>query len=447
MRTHRNPLLSMPKLTLMIAAGLGCVALATASAVAQTSPFLALNSVKLSTASFSPFSHTDSPVHFCGENLPTTYPDITERWTRTLARQAALAGSLALLKRRASVVFPLIEPILKQYRIPADFKFLPLLESAVTNHAVSRKGAAGFWQLMPQTAQSLGLSVSRRSDERFNLRKATHAACRYLNELYDQLGSWMLVATAYNAGPNYILQLTRRYPDMHPMALPYRAAETKAYLFQAVAIKELLTRPQAYRDQLSSRHLAALLDAEMPVPAAERAIILASFDLGEAAVMPGIAAQPDLAGSTFIADSTTSVVLLTEDEPGTESEAVLIDDSVSAALTGRSVVPGGTGLPAVRLVTRSLTEGALTEGQLCVFQVVQSVTINERAFAVGDVIHAHVEIIDAVSGRVFLRTDRLTTAQTQETTPLKLVATEQPRQPGVALPARFNGWKLTWEQL
>jgi hypothetical protein len=89
----------------------------------------------------------------------------------------------------------------------------------------------------------------------------------------------------------------------------------------------------------------------------------------------------------------------------------------------------------------------LQEGQLCIFQVVQPITLNERTYAVGDVIHAHVEIIDRNSGRVFLRTDRLTTAQTQETIPLKLVATDLPKQPGVALPTRLENWRLEWEQL
>ncbi|GAB3542530.1 lytic transglycosylase domain-containing protein [Spirosoma fluminis] len=440
----------MTKRLLLFVAGIGC-SFPKFSAVAQSATnFIALHS-ETSTTDFSSGSakpvavRADNVIDFCGENIPTNHPDIVERWTRTLNRQAALAGSLTLLKRRASVVFPFIEPILKQYNIPSDFKFLPLLESAVTNRAVSRKGAAGFWQLMPQTAQSLGLNVSHRRDERFNLKKATHAACRYLSELYDQLGSWMLVATAYNAGPNYIQQLTRQYPNRHPMALPYRASETKAYLFQAVAVKELLTRPHVYRDRLSSRHLAALSENPGSMDAPERASILASFDMDETAMAAGLSSEEN-ALPAFVADSTTNVVLLTDEDVMAESEPVSVaTDSVEAKPEPKAIatVPP----PATRLITRSLSEGPIKEGQLCVFQVVQPVTLNERTFAVGDVIHAHIEIIDATSGRVFLRTDQLTAAQTQETTALKLVATEQPRQPGVTLPTRLENWRLEWEQL
>ncbi|WP_020594656.1 lytic transglycosylase domain-containing protein [Spirosoma panaciterrae] len=443
----------MAKLSLIVAAGLVGVTLTFSSAVAQTNSLLALNvaaPVKALAMHLKGPSNDESPVHFCGEAIPTNQPAIVQRWIRTLNQQASYAGDLTVLKRRASVVFPLIEPILKQYRIPSDFKFLPLLESAVTNHAVSRKGAAGFWQLMPQTAQSLGLNVSRRRDERFNLVKATHAACRYINELYDQLGSWMLVATAYNAGPNYIQQLSRQHPNVHPMALPYRAAETKAYLYQTVAIKELLTRPQIYRDRLSSRHLAALSDGMDVIASAERATILSSFDIDEktfenlAANRLSTAEEDD--GPVFVTDSTTNVVLLTDDdttEPEIQSEP---SEAASAPATPVEKAVSSSG-SVVRLMTRSLSEGPLTEGQLCMFQVVQPVTINGRSFAVGDLIQAHIEIIDPGSGRVFLRTDRLTSAQTQQTAPLKLVATEQPKQPGVSRPSRLDGWQLTWEEL
>ncbi len=424
---------------LMLAAGFGCIALPRPLSFAQSaSNFIALHTGTTATStSLQPCADKiNEPIHFCGEALPTNHPEITERWTRTLSQQAALAGRLASLKRRASVVFPLIEPILKQYQIPADFKFLPLLESALTNRAISRRGAAGFWQLMPQTAQSLGLTVSRRSDERFNLRKATHAACRYLHELHNLLGSWMLVATAYNAGPNYIGQLSRQHPFLHPMALPYRAAETKAYLFQAIAVKELITRPQAYSTYLNSQHMASLSDETTPVPSAERATILASFDMSETAFSE---ATTDELQQTLSTDSTSAVALL----PGEGEAFTLVSDSVE--IKPEQVVAVAETVS--RLKTRCLSEGPLTEGQLCLFQVVQPIVLNDRTFAVGDVIQAHVEVIDAASGRIFLRTDQLTTAQTQETFPLKLVATEQPRHPGVALPTHLASWQLTWEKL
>jgi membrane-bound lytic murein transglycosylase D len=418
------------KFSLLLMVGLGLISAVGPMAAAHFLPrTVALNSS--TTAMLLPEDRSprksSEPVHFCGETMPLTYPDVTERWIRTISRQAAMAGTLLMLKRRASVVFPLIEPILKQYQIPADFKFLPLLESAVENRAVSRRGAAGFWQLMPQTAQSLGLTVSHRNDERFDLRKATHAACRYLNELHKQLGSWMLVATAYNAGPNYISQLTRQHPTMHPMALPYRAAETKAYLFQTMAIKELLTHPQDYQSYLDSRHLAALSDGAVSMLPAERKAILASFDMDETAI----------AADAPVIAITTAPSVMTEPVTGIHATEII---QINAPASVSDVA-------SLRLATRSLSEGPLVEGQLCLFQVVQAIAINGRDFSVGDVIQAHIEVVDTASGQVFLRTDQYTVAQSQETVALNFVATRQPRRPGVDLPRRLENWQLTWEPL
>lgn len=432
----------MIRFYLFVAAGFGCSALVSLPVAAQPNQLLAFNNAPSINSSVSKpaFVPDDDLIYFCGENVPIHHPALTDRWSRMLTHQVALAADLAVLKRRASVVFPLIEPILKEHGIPADFKYLPLLESAFTNRAVSRRGAAGFWQLMPGTAQSLGLSVSRRHDERFNLLKATHAACRYIQELYKQLGSWMLVATAYNAGPNYIQQLVRQHPDTHPMALPYRAAETRAYLFQTVVVKELLTRTDAYRNLLSNRNFSALTADAEAITAAERTIILNSLDMEDD--MSTIADNKQTPAVS--PDLVTEVVQLTEEEPNPEGQAETVElDSVAAPVL--ETKPIETVAPVIRLATRSLSEGSLTEGKLCLFQVVQPVTLNGRAFAVGDMIQAHIEIIDAASGRVYLHTDRLTTAQSQETSPLKLVATGQPKQPGVALPTRLEGWQLNWE--
>ncbi|MBC3787607.1 lytic transglycosylase domain-containing protein [Spirosoma utsteinense] len=435
----------MTKLILLLAAELGRITFAGAVVATPNYSAAALNARPngLRPLAAHALEKTIDPVHFCGEILPVDSPVISARWLRTLSRQAAMAGSLIALKRRALAVFPLIEPILNQYQIPSDFKFLLLLESAVINRAVSRRGAAGFWQLMPQTAHALGLSVSPKHDERFDLRKATHAACRYLNDLHKQLGSWMLVASAYNAGPTYIGQLSRQHPTLHPMALPYRTAETKAYLYQAVAIKELLTHPHAYRNYLSSSHLAALSEGIPDLRSGERTAIMAAFDTDESIVKN----TPDGSiADSFEPDSTTAVVLLMDND--TTPDEVPDPDAVTPepVLSLQPLLaPGPVEVMALQLVTRSLSEGPLTEGKLCLFQVIQAVSINGRNFSVGDLIQAHIEIIDTASGRVYLRTDQHSTGQ--ETTGLNLVATGQPSRPGVELPLRLENWRLTWESL
>ena len=141
-------------------------------------------------------------VNFCGECLPFDQTNVVDRWTHVFTLFRNHPRDLGDLRERADTFFPMIEPIMEKYGIPDDFRYVPLAESALRPKAVSRAGAGGYWQLMPGTARALGLRVNSRVDERFNAKKSTEAACKYLRELYDQFGSWSLVAAAYNAGPN-----------------------------------------------------------------------------------------------------------------------------------------------------------------------------------------------------------------------------------------------------
>jgi sulfur-oxidizing protein SoxA len=53
---------------------------------------------------------------------------------------------------------------------------------------------------MEKTAREYDLEVNDAIDERYNVEKSTHAACRYLLDSYEEFKSWTLVAAAYNAG-------------------------------------------------------------------------------------------------------------------------------------------------------------------------------------------------------------------------------------------------------
>ena len=50
-------------------------------------------------------------------------------------------------------------------------------------------------------------------DERYNLAKATEAACKYLKDNKVRLGSWTLAAAAYNAGPSRARQWIDDFGD------------------------------------------------------------------------------------------------------------------------------------------------------------------------------------------------------------------------------------------
>lgn len=106
--------------------------------------------------------------------------------------------------------FNLMDGILVSHHLPKELKYLAVIESQLHPGAISWVGAVGPWQLMPGTARILGLKVSRRVDERTNYIKSTHAAARYLNDLYAQFGDWLLVIAAYNGGPGHVLKAIRK---------------------------------------------------------------------------------------------------------------------------------------------------------------------------------------------------------------------------------------------
>jgi membrane-bound lytic murein transglycosylase D len=94
----------------------------------------------------------------------------------------------------------LIETILVQHGLPKELKYLAVIESNLKNNARSWAGAVGPWQFMPTTARDMGLKVGSKYDERRDFSKSTHAASRYLSDLFAIYGDWLLVIAAYNGG-------------------------------------------------------------------------------------------------------------------------------------------------------------------------------------------------------------------------------------------------------
>jgi soluble lytic murein transglycosylase len=160
---------------------------------------------------------TDAPAdpRFRKVSLPTTrvrfnyYPSSSPRRRTEVSRQAA-----------GEDYDPLIAELASSHDVPAALvKAVIAAESHFNARAVSSKGAQGLMQLMPATADMLGVG------DPFEPRDNVGAGVRYLRQLLDRFGDPIWAVAAYNAGPEAV--------DRHGGIPPY--SETQEYVRRVMA--------------------------------------------------------------------------------------------------------------------------------------------------------------------------------------------------------------------
>lgn len=196
------------------------------------------------------FSRTVNPeipykTTFAGTSIDLDRVDMFERLDRELTSMTYTHGNTLLVIKRANKYFPTIIPILKKQGIPVDMVYLACIESMLNPRAYSAAKAAGIWQFIPSTAKRYGLEVNEYVDERYNLEKATNAACRYFKEALQKYGNWESVAASYNGGMGRISKELDAQGQTTAYNL-YLVDETSRYMFRLLAMKMIMESPQKY---------------------------------------------------------------------------------------------------------------------------------------------------------------------------------------------------------
>jgi hypothetical protein len=359
------------------------------------------------------------PVYFCGESVPIHEEVVARRLVSALVQNTSQNQALYRIRQRAAAFFPVIEPILARHNIPLDFKYLPLVESALRGFAVSPKGAVGYWQFMPATARELGLTIRPGYDERQNLIKSTNAACRYLNYLHNQLGSWTLAAAAYNNGIGALLGNIRKQQQRDYFYLRLNA-ETGKYLYRILAFKELFSNYRFYQGIIPDQVMAYLSE---PLPM--------TTETSDDVLLP----------EQLLVEATRSAVNASIQESVTRSDERNVDIPLPNAA---EVFKGG--------IKARLTElTGLQRGQTWVFHLTRHGLADGKEVEEGDILYAIVEDIDSKTNKLYLRADKLYSAQEKHTYNLTLAAVDASTgRIGIKLPDVDQvkaGWILTWKAL
>ena len=178
-------------------------------------------------------------INFSGEKVPLERWDVKERLDREVMINYYSHANILFLLKMSNRYFPVISERLKANGVPDDFKYLCVAESNLVSTAISPSNAVSFWQFLGGTAPGFGLKVNSEVDERYNVEKATDAACRYLKQAYAKFGSWTAAAASYNCGQagysNRAAQ--QRTSNYYDLLLP---EETNRYIFRILAFKHLL---------------------------------------------------------------------------------------------------------------------------------------------------------------------------------------------------------------
>ncbi len=198
----------------------------------------------------------------CEINIPENFVGEVKKYIKYWQSTDKLEN--AIKREEAGGYASIITTALYVNHLPPQFFYLALQESLFRHDAVgpnTRYGyAKGIWQFISQTARKYGLKTGPMFlqnsydplDERFDFKKATDAAAKYIRDIYNTRAqaSGLLVMGSYNWGEHNIIHLIDSLPEdpkqrnfwnvllKHRDQIPDETYNYVFYIFSAAVIGE-----------------------------------------------------------------------------------------------------------------------------------------------------------------------------------------------------------------
>lgn len=179
------------------------------------------------------------------KTIPLPYNEYVQHYIDIYAKRKDQIGQMLGL---SNYYFPIFEKALKDYNIPQELKYLPIIESSMNPHAVSKVGATGLWQFMFATGKGYGLKMDNFVDERKDPVQASYAAAAYFRDAYAKLGDWLLAIAAYNCGMGNVTRAVEKAgSNDFWIVRQYLPLETRNYVPALIASIYIMNYPAKHQ--------------------------------------------------------------------------------------------------------------------------------------------------------------------------------------------------------
>jgi membrane-bound lytic murein transglycosylase D len=230
-----------------------------------------------------------------------------------------------------------VQQIAAKHNVAGEFALLPWVESQFKPILGAKNMPAGMWQIMPITANAIGIRVDKNFDGRLDVPTSTDAIMALLSRYHDDLDDWRMVDYAFNAGEFGIRRMISQHgtPPAEPIIpkMPVKPV-TREHLVKLLAIACVIRDPGRFNVSLPT------------LPSEQRLVkvnIDSSMPIAHAADHAGMSAD-ELKGLNAgfrngIVDSRASPYLLMPSNHVQQFRSALLADNDTQSVPGTAVLP------------------------------------------------------------------------------------------------------------